>query len=241
MRGGRMVCNTTTLPNIYQLRIVLRDVSPIIWRRVLVTDTTSIAELHTILQIILEWSDDHLNQFIIHGKFYGVYHIGGMSFTDDPKTVYLKDFQFRLNETFRYEYNFNDGWEFDIRLEKTHSFNSKLNYPRCLGGGRLAPPEDCGGPLAFLKLDHHYSVGQMNYEPIRYIYRFAKAQGFEHLEELDIDSLDDEDDYDEDYDIEIDLETLRYCANRHTFNRNKVNALLQSHFNLTEIKRGEFA
>ena len=235
------MCNPNTLPDIYQLLIVLRDVSPIIWRRILVTDDTSIADLHAILQIILEWSDDHLNQFIIRGKSYGVYHNGGLSFADDPKRVYLKDFQFRPNETFRYEYNFNDGWEFDIRLEKTHAFNSKLNYPHCLGGGRLAPPEDCGGPLAFLKLDHHYSVGQMNYELIRYIYRLAKAQGFEHLEDLAIDSLDDEDDYDDDYDLEVKLETLRYWANRHTFNRNKVNELLQIQFRLTEIKRGESA
>lgn len=209
-----MLRNTVTFPKVYQLCIVLRDVSPLIWRRIMVPDTTSIAELHTILQIILEWSDDHLNQFIIHGKSYGVYHIGGMSFKDDPKTVYLKDFQFRLNETFRYEYNFNDGWEFDIRLEKTHSFNSKLHYPKCLDGRRLAPPEDCGGPRAFLQLDQHYSIGQINDDMIRCIQQLAKIHGFERLGDVDIDIFDDEDDYDEDCDVEIDLETLCYWGQR---------------------------
>lgn len=71
-----MVYHTTASPQVYQLRIVLKDVSPMIWRRILVTNTTSIADLHIILQIILEWSADHLNQFIIHGKSYGVSYRG---------------------------------------------------------------------------------------------------------------------------------------------------------------------
>lgn len=43
-----MVCHTTALPKVYQLRMVLKDVGPIIWRRILVTDATSIADLHVI-------------------------------------------------------------------------------------------------------------------------------------------------------------------------------------------------
>jgi hypothetical protein len=34
-------------PAIYQLRIRLERISPLIWRRLLVTDVTTIAELHT--------------------------------------------------------------------------------------------------------------------------------------------------------------------------------------------------
>lgn len=40
-------------------------------------------------------------------------------------------------------------------------------------------------------------------------------------------------------DLETDLETLRYWANRHTFNRNKINEDLQAYFNLTDVKKGE--
>ncbi|ETW96908.1 MAG: hypothetical protein ETSY2_45570 [Candidatus Entotheonella gemina] len=35
-------------PDIYQLRIVLRDISPLIWRRILVRDDTALAQLHDI-------------------------------------------------------------------------------------------------------------------------------------------------------------------------------------------------
>ncbi len=53
-----MTLNNISPVEIYQLRIVLKDVSPLIWRRILVTNSTNIADLHDILQIILEWSDD---------------------------------------------------------------------------------------------------------------------------------------------------------------------------------------
>jgi hypothetical protein len=38
--------------SIYQLRVVLRGISPLIWRRVLVPSETTLAHLHTILQIL---------------------------------------------------------------------------------------------------------------------------------------------------------------------------------------------
>jgi hypothetical protein len=214
---------------IYQLRVVLKGVSPIIWRRILVTEATSIADLHYIFQIILEWSDDHLNRFIIHGKDYGVYHDGGLSFSDDPKTIHLKDFQFRPHEKFTYEYNFNDGWEYEIRFEKAVPFNAKIRYPYCLGGGRSAPPEDCGGPLAFLELDQHYSVFQIKDELIRLIKRHVKAEDFEDLED------DIFEDYECDkYNFEDGLEILKYWANRHKFNRRKINTLLQTEFTMNK-------
>jgi len=41
----------TPLLSLYQLRVVLRGISPLIWRRMLVHSDTTLAHLHTILQI----------------------------------------------------------------------------------------------------------------------------------------------------------------------------------------------
>jgi hypothetical protein len=49
---------------IYQLRVVLCGVSPLVWRRLLVVSTTSIAELHEILQNAFGWSGEHLHRFL---------------------------------------------------------------------------------------------------------------------------------------------------------------------------------
>ena len=57
---------------IYQLRVVLCGVSPLVWRRLLVESDTSIAELHEILQSAFDWSGEHLHRFLIHGAAYGI-------------------------------------------------------------------------------------------------------------------------------------------------------------------------
>ena len=70
-----MTPSTTSL-SIYQLRVVLRGISPLIWRRVLVHSETTLAHLHTILQILFAWSDEHL-----HGFDHGVGHFRSLSIT----------------------------------------------------------------------------------------------------------------------------------------------------------------
>jgi hypothetical protein len=143
---------------VYQFRVYLREISPAIWRRLLLRSDQTIADLHYTLQIALGWSDFHLNRFVIHGKEFGVAHIGGISFSDDPRTIKLSSFHFRLRERFLYEYDFGDRWEHEIRLEKKLPVDPKKTYPVCIGGSRQAPPEDCGGPIAFQALESHYSL-----------------------------------------------------------------------------------
>lgn len=41
------------MPDLYPLRVVLRNVSPLIWRRLLIRSDTRIAELHTVLQTVM--------------------------------------------------------------------------------------------------------------------------------------------------------------------------------------------
>ena len=65
---------------VYQLRVWIREISPVIWRRLLVRSDSTIADLHYTLQIALDWSGYHLHQFIIRGKHYGIYQPGGIHF-----------------------------------------------------------------------------------------------------------------------------------------------------------------
>ena len=126
---------------IYQLKIVLTGLSPMIWRRLLVRGSTSIAQLHYIIQIAMGWEDEHLNRFHIYGKDYGVYHDGGMSFSDNPHQVPLAAFQFRKNDRFQYEYNFYAAWLHDIRVEALLPAEADQFYPVCIGGKHACPPE----------------------------------------------------------------------------------------------------
>jgi Plasmid pRiA4b ORF-3-like protein len=134
---------------VYQFKVVLRGISPMIWRRLLLRSDHSIADLHYTIQIAMGWTNSHLHRFHIHGKDYGVAHEGGLTFSDDPERVLLGQFGFRLRERFLYEYDFYDNWEHDIRLEKVLPLNSKRVFPVCIRGQRPVPPEDSGGPRAY--------------------------------------------------------------------------------------------
>ncbi len=57
--------------SIYQIKVTLTGSRPPIWRRFLVRDTTTLAKLHDILQIVMGWENYHLHQFIIHGLYFG--------------------------------------------------------------------------------------------------------------------------------------------------------------------------
>jgi hypothetical protein len=110
-----------------------------------VRNDSTIADLHDTVQMAMGWTDSHLNRFIIHGKQYGVSHIGGTPFSDNPETVRLSAFRFRVRERLRYEYDFSGGWQHDIRVERTWPVEPKRPYPTCIGGRRASPPEDWGG------------------------------------------------------------------------------------------------
>ena len=140
---------------IHQFRVVLRGVSPLVWRRLLVTSETSLAGLHDALQIALDWSGEHLHRFRIHGKDYGIPQGGGMVF-DDARRIPLSHFRLRCGERFCYAYDLTAGWQLDVRLEQVLPLEAKRFTPACTGGRRAAPPEDCCGARDYLeRLDRH--------------------------------------------------------------------------------------
>ncbi|NOR24685.1 MAG: hypothetical protein GQ542_09885 [Desulforhopalus sp.] len=50
----------TTESVIYQLKVVLLGISPMIWRRLLVCNTSTITDLHHILQITMGWASGRI-------------------------------------------------------------------------------------------------------------------------------------------------------------------------------------
>lgn len=144
------------MAELYQLRVVLCGVSPLVWRRLLISTQTSIAELHEILQLAFDWSGERLHRFRIHGRDYGTTKLGGICFDDDARQIPLSRFRLHCGERFRYEYDFTANWKLDIRLEKLLPFDRGHPIPLCTAGQRAAPPEDCGGERDYLEqLDRH--------------------------------------------------------------------------------------
>ena len=144
-------------PTVYQVRVWLREISPLIWRRLLIRDDSTLADLHYTLQIAFGWSDLHLHRFDHRCRDYGIHHVGGPWFTADARTVRLTDLHLRPRERFTYTYDFGDGWVHEIRLEQTRPVDPRRSYPWCSGGAHGGPPEDCGGPWAYMAQRQRYT------------------------------------------------------------------------------------
>ncbi|MGM0532236.1 MAG: plasmid pRiA4b ORF-3 family protein [Bacteroidota bacterium] len=129
---------------VYQLKITLKGSKPPIWRRILVDPEISLIDLHQILQTTMGWSDSHLHVFADQKHEYAPEELE-LSDTKDSWTVKLKDILSRENPKILYRYDFGDGWEHEIRLEKITEDESGKQIPRCIKGRRNCPPEDCGG------------------------------------------------------------------------------------------------
>jgi hypothetical protein len=71
------MADTSSRPGMtaYRLRVVIAGISPLIWRRLLIPATTTIAQLHAILQASFGWSGEHLHRFVIGGTEYGIGYV----------------------------------------------------------------------------------------------------------------------------------------------------------------------
>ena len=141
-----------------RLRAVVRGISPLIWRRLLVPADTTIAGLHQVLQVAFGWSGAYLHRFKVHGREYGLCYDGGPVFRDDARQVRLVSLGLREGERFSYEYNFLAAWHLDLRLEQITGPGPGEAHPRCTGGRRAGPPEEWDGPWDYLERTQPYRV-----------------------------------------------------------------------------------
>jgi hypothetical protein len=132
-------------PETFQLKIRLLGISPMIWRRVLVSTSITLRELHGALQVAMGWDGIHLFQFDIHAVDYGSWELHAAS-PDIP----LSGFGFRRNDRLSYIYDMGCYWKHEVRIEAILDPDPKKLYPVCTGGAGACPPEECGGPEGYL-------------------------------------------------------------------------------------------
>ena len=138
--------------SIFQLKITLNGIKPPIWRRFLVPDNIKLSTFHVVLQIVMGWENYHLHQFISEKAFFGVPDDDfGMEIKDE-EDYRLSDLLKKEKDSILYEYDFGDGWEHKIVLEKSLPVTADFKIPRCIKGKRACPPEDCGGVWGYQDL-----------------------------------------------------------------------------------------
>ncbi len=134
--------------SVYQLKATILDIKPPVWRRLVVRDDSTLAELHDVLQAAFGWWDYHLHEFEIGGVRYGVDDGEDWNPPKDERRAKLRTLV-QEGSTFLYVYDFGDYWRHRIVVEKVLAAEAGRRYPACTGGRRACPPEDCGGPWGY--------------------------------------------------------------------------------------------
>jgi hypothetical protein len=146
---------------VFQFKLEMPEILPLIWRRILIPSDYNFWDLHVAIQDAMGWRDCHLHHFEIKGKGKKAEdHIGIPDFDrfsemqevlpgwEIPVFNYFND----LGVTAKYLYDYGDSWWHTVQLEGYLHREKKAQYPVCLDGERACPPEDCGGEHGYFEM-----------------------------------------------------------------------------------------
>jgi hypothetical protein len=135
---------------IYQIQLSLLGSKPEIWRRILIQSNLLLSDFHNVIQSSMGWTNSHLHLFKKNEICYAENTADDFTWEESGHVDYqeMKVSDLLINEGDRilYEYDFGDGWEHEIILEKIlPGEGNELGKPVCLEGKMNCPPEDYGG------------------------------------------------------------------------------------------------
>ncbi len=141
----------------FQLKIVIKNSKPPIWRRVIVPAGITFSQLSIILNQVMGWDGYHLFEFEFYNE--GI-RIGedmdetSMIFDSfdclEASKTFIREY-LEENKSFMYTYDFGDDWQHRVTVEKILP-DCELNYPKVVKYKGNCPPEDCGGIYGYYML-----------------------------------------------------------------------------------------
>lgn len=139
-------------PAIFQIKISLTGVKPAIWRRLQVPSDLFLHDFHKVIQTAMGWENSHLHQFVKKNRIFGIAddEFETSEHFMDYTSIRLIDILNKPNDTIKYIYDFGDTWIHEITLEKIIEPSINDYYPFCIEGERNCPPENSGGPVAYM-------------------------------------------------------------------------------------------
>ncbi len=139
-----------TTTSIARLKVTLDDVKPAVQRRLEVPLTIRLDRLHLVLQAALGWTNSHLYEIKAGGVGWGM---PDPDFDDGPldarKARLVDVLEDVGTKTIKYLYDFGDGWEHTIKVERVTEAVPGVAYPVLLDAKGRCPPEDVGGPWGY--------------------------------------------------------------------------------------------
>lgn len=135
---------------IARLKITLDDVKPAVLRRIEVPFNIRLDRLHLAIQAAMGWTNTHLYEIRARDVGWG---IPDRDWGDGPRDARKANLGNVLEDvgtkTLRYLYDFGDGWEHTVKVERLIDPEPGALYPRLIEASGRCPPEDIGGPWGY--------------------------------------------------------------------------------------------
>jgi len=131
------------------VEVTLRDTDLRVWRRLLVPGEATLDQVHDIVQVAMGWTNSHLHRFYA-GEGDDAAHFVTAEDLDEgedgtpEREARLDQLLRAVGDTIRYDYDFGDGWEHQLRLVEVEALEGDVRA-RCIAGQLACPPEDVGG------------------------------------------------------------------------------------------------
>lgn len=166
--AGEVAPSPEEVFEVFEFRITLRGIKPMIWRRIQVPkDDFTFEALHSAIQGAMGWHGFHLYNFRVrdqHGAFVQIADENGADEWLRTLVTILPADETNISDYFRvkgnyanYLYDFGDGWQHKVTLSKIVRGNPNESYPKVLAGKRACPPEGELQTTRFFRSITHYS------------------------------------------------------------------------------------
>lgn len=149
LHEGRGAATKKPAERALTLRLSVVGAQPLVWRRIVVRESIWLSRLHDIIQVIFDWFDYQTHAFHIDDLRFGNPLKRDELTIEDDRDITLADLDLESHSRISYGYHFGEGWQVEIKIEGATTVEKGAVYPRCIGGERAGPPEDCGGLEAF--------------------------------------------------------------------------------------------
>jgi hypothetical protein len=134
----------------FQLKIVIKNSKPPIWRRVIVPAGITFSQLSMILNEAMGWSGYHMFEFeFYHLEIRIAEEADAFETTYGPydyieaSNTYIREY-LEQNDWFTYSYDLGDQWQHRVTIEKILT-DYEYDYPQVIKYKGDCPMEDCGG------------------------------------------------------------------------------------------------
>ena len=144
----------------YILKISFEDITPLIWRRIILPAGATFNRLHQTIQNVTNFQSDldpyhsfgvEIDDYFITNNESILEEYKGKKYagkTVKQPTRIKIDSYLEKHGDFIYNYDFGDDWRIRVELEEMVE-DYYFGYPTLLDGEGTAPPEDVGGPPGY--------------------------------------------------------------------------------------------